>query len=305
MLSLYKLEVFNAVVENGSFSAAADRLFMSQPAVSQHIHDLEVSLGIRLFDRGGRGVTPTAQGLVLYDYAQQIFKLLAEAENALVDVEHLESGQTTLAATPGVSVYLLPDWIGTFRARYPRLSVSLQTGITSQVITDVLAHRADAGFVEGELDDSPPARLGVLDLEVVEQYVVVGPKHAWWERERVPLPALAEQTMIVRPPRSQSRIWLDAVLDRHALHPRIGAEFDNLESIKRSLMAGSCVSVLPGYVVRHDIELGLLHTVAVEGAPLQRTLKLLWDKDRSFSPITRALLRHLRDDLPSLVTLAL
>lgn len=305
MLSLYKLEVFNTVVESGSFSAAAERLFLSQPAVSQHIHDLEASLGTRLFDRGGRGVTPTAQGLVLYDYAQQIFKLLSEAENALVDVDHLESGQTTLAATPGVSVYLLPEWIGAFRMRYPRLSVSLQTGITSQVIADVLAHRADAGFVEGEIEDSPPAKLGLLELQAVEQYVVVGPKHDWWDRESVPLPALGDQTFIVRPPRSQSRIWLDDVLDRHALAPRIGAEFDNLESIKRSLMAGSCVSVLPAYVVQHDIELGLLHTVAVEGAPLQRTLKLLWDKTRSFSPVTRALLRHLQDDLPPLATLTL
>ncbi len=303
MLNLYKLEVFNAVIENGSFSAAAQQLYLSQPAVSQHIHDLEAALGARLFDRGARGVTPTAQGHVLYDYVRRIFGLLAEAENAVVDVEQLESGQTALAATPGISVYLLPDWIGLFRTRYPRLTVSLQTGITPQVIADVLAHRADAGFVEGELDDNPTPRLGVLDLQVVEQVVVVGPKHDWWDRDMVPLPALAEQTMIVRPPRSQSRIWLDGVLDKHGLHPHIGAEFDNLESIKRSLMAGSCVSVLPGYVVRHDVELGLLHTVAVEGAPLQRTIKLLWDKERPFSPVTRALLRQLSATLERLKTL--
>ena len=303
MLNLYKLEVFNAVIENGSFSAAAQQLYLSQPAVSQHIHDLEAALGARLFDRGARGVTPTAQGHVLYDYVRRIFGLLAEAENAVVDVEQLESGQTALAATPGISVYLLPDWIGLFRTRYPRLTVSLQTGITPQVIADVLAHRADAGFVEGELDDNQTPRLGVLDLQVVEQVVVVGPKHDWWDRDMVPLPALAEQTMIVRPPRSQSRIWLDGVLDKHGLHPHIGAEFDNLESIKRSLMAGSCVSVLPGYVVRHDVELGLLHTVAVEGAPLQRTIKLLWDKERPFSPVTRALLRQLSATLERLKTL--
>ncbi len=305
MLSLYKLEVFNAVVENGSFSAAANQLFLSQPAVSQHIHDLEASLGARLFDRGGRGVTPTAQGLVLHDYARQIFSLLAEAENALVNVEQLESGQTALAATPGVSVYLLPEWIAAFRSRYPRLSVALQTDITPQVIANVLAHRADVGFVEGELEENSPARLGVLPLQVIEQFVVVGPGHAWWAQDSIPLAALAEQTLIVRPPRSQSRIWLDAMLDKHGLHPRIGAEFDNLESIKRSLMAGTCVSVMPQYVVQHDIALGLLHTVAVEGAPLQRTLKLLWDRDRPLSPVTRALLRDLRPTLPALDALAL
>lgn len=304
MLSLYKLEIFNAVIDTGSFSAAAGQLFMSQPAVSQHIHDLEASLGTRLFDRGTRGVTPTAQGLILHDYARQVFALLAEAENKLVDVENLESGGTTVAATPGVSVYLLPDWIGAFRGRYPRLTVSLQTGITTQVSADVLAHRADVGFVEGELDDPAPARLGVLELEQMEQYVVVGPNHAWWDSAQVSLPALGEQTLLMRPPRSQSRIWLDGVLGRHGLHPQVGAEFDNLESIKRSLMAGTCVAVLPSYVVRHDVMLGLLHAIPVEGAPLQRTLKLLWDRDRPFSPVTRALLRHLSATYDQLTPLA-
>lgn len=305
MLSLYKLEVFNAVIDTGSFSAAADRLYMTQPAVSQHIHDLEAALGVRLFDRGARGVTPTAQGRILHTYARRIFDLLQEAENALVDVEQLESGGTTLAATPGVSVYLLPDWIGAFRARYPRLTVSLQTGITPQVIADIMAHRADVGFIEGELEDSQPARLGVLVLEEVEQVVVVGPRHAWWERERLSLPDLGAQTFIMRPPRSQSRIWLDGVLGQYGIHPHVTAEFDNIESIKRSLMAGSCIAVLPPYVVRHDIELGLLRALPVEGAPLQRTLKLLWDRERPFSPVTRALLRHLATTFHQLSTLPL
>lgn len=303
MLSLYKLEVFNAVIESGSFSAAAERLFLSQPAVSQHIQDLEASLGVKLFTRGPRGVTPTAQGNVLRDYTRKIFTLLGEAENALVNVAALESGQTTVAATPGASVYLLPDWIAAFRSRYPRLSVALNTAITPQVVADVLAGRAEMGFIEGELDDGIPARLGVLALQEMEQFVVVGPGHGWWDRAQVALGELGDTTLIVRPPRSQSRIWLDTVLNAHGLQPRIGAEFDNLESIKRALMAGRCAAILPEYAVQHDIALGLLHKVPVEDAPLQRTLKLLWDGERTLSPVTRALLRDLRPTFPALEVL--
>ncbi len=107
MLNLHKLEIFATVVRVGSFSAAAEQLLMTQPAVSQHIQDLEASLGTRLFERGRRGVTLTAAGEKLHDYTRTILQLVSEAENAVTDVEHLTSGEIVVGATPGVSVYLL------------------------------------------------------------------------------------------------------------------------------------------------------------------------------------------------------
>lgn len=88
MLNLYKLEIFATVVQTGSFSAAAERLLMTQPAVSQHIQDLEASLGARLFQRGRRGVTLTPAGETLHSYTQEILRLLAEAENAVEMAHH-------------------------------------------------------------------------------------------------------------------------------------------------------------------------------------------------------------------------
>ena len=114
MLDLHKLEIFLRVVREGSFSRAAESLLMTQPAVSQHIQDLEAQLGTQLFVRERRGVSLTTEGETLHGYATRILQLMAEAENAVTDVTQLAGGSVSVAATPGISVYLLPEWVQAF-----------------------------------------------------------------------------------------------------------------------------------------------------------------------------------------------
>jgi LysR family transcriptional regulator, low CO2-responsive transcriptional regulator len=300
MLDLNKLRIFSIVVEAGSFSTAARRLYISQSAVSQHIKELEASLGKQLFQRGSRGVQLTLAGETLHNYTQKILALVTEVEYALTDVDHVHNGKISLGATPGVAVYLAPDWVQQFRARYPHLTVTLQTGITSQVVADVLAQRLDLGIIEGELEPVQHKRLASTEIEEVEQLVVVGRNHPWWQVDQVRLHDLHQQSFIVRQAESQSRHWLETTLRQHHVEPIIGAEFDNLESIKRAVSAGICLSILPGYVVQGDVLQGTLHTVNVEGAPLRRTLKVIWEKQAGLSPIVLAFLQNLALRYPDL-----
>lgn len=300
MLNLYKLEIFAIVVQTGSFSAAADRLLMTQPAVSQHIQDLEASLGARLFLRGRRGVTMTEAGETLHRYTQEILRLVAEAEDAVTDVQHLASGQVSVAATPGVGVYLLPDWTQAFRQQYPNLTVVVETSITARIVAGLRSGQMDIGFVEGELDGVDPEGIGVQELEVNEQFVIVGPKHPWWERESVSMEVLAGQSIVMRQRNSQTRIWLDGELQRAGVQVQVAAEFDNVESIKRAVAKGKDISILPDYAVRNELEMHMLRAVPVEGRPLLRTLKLVWSRNAFFSPVTRTFLRFLARYLPAL-----
>jgi DNA-binding transcriptional LysR family regulator len=300
MLDLYKLRIFMAVVQEGSFRGAAERLYITQSAISQHIKDLETTLGRQLFERGWRGVTLTAHGELLHSYAQRIFALVAEAENALTNLENLPEGRLTIGATPGVSIYLAPDWIGRFRSRYTQFTVTLQTGVTAQVVSDVLAQHLELGFVEGELENYQHPRLGVCALQEVPQMVIVSPKHAWWNEQDVPLQALKDQPFIVRPPNSQSRVWLEQTLRAHGIEPRISAEFDNIESAKRAVAAGVCITILPRYVVQNEIAQGVLRALPIQGNPLRRTLKLVWDQSAHFTPISRAFLEMLRAEYASI-----
>lgn len=306
MLNLYKLEIFAVVVQTGSFSAAAESLLMTQPAVSQHIHDLEASLGARLFQRGRRGVSLTSAGETLYTYTREILRLLAEAENAVTDVQHLASGQITVAATPGVGVYLLPDWAQSFRQHYPNLTVTVQTGTTPQIIAGLRSGRMALGLIEGELDEGIDQEgIGVLALEVNEQFVIVGPKHPWWERDHLRLEELGGQSMVMRQRNSQTRIWLDGELQRAGVQVQVAAEFDNVESIKRAVTKGKDITILPEYAVRSELEMGLLRALPVTDRPLQRTLKLVWNQHAFFTPVTRTFLRFLTRYLPGLGQLSM
>jgi DNA-binding transcriptional LysR family regulator len=300
MLDLHKLDIFLHVVRAGSFNRAAEGLLMSQSAVSQHIQDLEAGLGATLFERGRRGVSLTKAGDALHDYALRIFALLAEAENAVTDVRKLANGQLTIGATPGVGGYLLPDAIMGFRQQFPNLSVMLQTGITPQVVNDLRLSRLALGFIEGELDTSDEANLSVHQLEDVEQFVVIGPRHPWWTRPSLTISELQGQSFIMRQAGSRSRIWLEQKLREHQIDPTIRGEFDNMESMKRMVTLGTCLTILPLYVVQEEVKSEQVHALPLVGKPLQRTLKLIRRRDQFLTPIARAFLQHLSARLPAL-----
>lgn len=300
MLSLNKLEIFALVVETGSFSAAAERLLLTQPAISQHIQDLEAQLGVTLFKRGRRGVTLTPTGETLYAYTRRILRLVLEAETAVTDVRHIKRGQARIGATPGVSMYLLPGWIRTFQREYPNLTMALETAVTSKILAGVLAHDLDIGLIEGELTDLTTERLASFVLRDIEMYVIVGTGHDWCRSDSVPVAALDGQPFITRTPGSQTRRWTDTLLAEHGVKPRIVAEFDNPEAIKQAVASGIGITILPEYAVRHEQARKVVRTVQLDNLVMRRTLKLIWDESLPFSPVTKALLAHLTAEFPQL-----
>lgn len=302
MLDLHKLEIFALVARAGSFSAAAERLLMSQSGVSQHMSELEAALGACLFERGRRGVTLTLAGQTLLDYTRQLLRLAAEAELAVTDVASLAGGQVAVGATPGVSAYQLPEWVQSFRGRFPKLSVSLKTDITPVIIQSVLAGRLDFGLIEGEVRAAEWDDLGVLVLRETDQYAVVGRRHPWWDAAEIEIGQLDGQAFIMRQPASQTRIWLEEALRAHGVRPRVVGEFDHVESIKRAVIAGSCLAILPDYAVTDEVALGTLRLLPIRGRPLRRDLKLVWNATGVFSPVTRAFLSHLVTEFPALAS---
>jgi DNA-binding transcriptional LysR family regulator len=289
MLNLYKLEIFALVAKSGSFSRAAEQLLLTQPAVSQHVQDLEASVGAPLFVRGRRGATLTPAGEKLLDYTQRIFALVAEAENAVTDVTRLAGG----------IVYLLPIWQLEFQSLYPNLTISVQTGITPEVVAALRSGKLDFGIIEGELSEAQTEGITVHLLEQVEQQVIVGPRHPWWSRSQIRCEELDEQAFIMRQRGSQSRIWLDISLQSCGIRPRVVGEFDNLESIKRSVALGSALTILPAYTVADEVQVGRLRSLPVANRPLERVLKLIRSESTHLTPVSRAFLEVVAHHIPS------
>lgn len=303
MIDLYKLRIFWAVVQAGSFSTAADQLFVTQSAVSQHIKDLESSLGETLFERGWRGVTLTAHGETLARYAQEIFDLVAKAEQEITNVTKLSAGKVSIGVTQMISVYRAPEWVQRFRSQYPKLMVVVQTGTGAQIGADVLARRLDLGIVEGQIEESHAAKLKSVLLDQVEYQVVFGARHTLWETadgQSLPLDQLRGYSMIVPEAHSAPRLWLDHVFRSNDIDPQVGAEVDNLESMKRVVAGGLCLAILPRYVVEDELNHELLRALPVQGAPFTQTLRLLYGDSRTFSPVTRAFLAELATIYPAI-----
>lgn len=300
MLNLHKLEIFSVVAQQGSFSRAAERLYMTQAAVSQHMRELESALGTPLFVRGRRGVELTPSGERLAEYAKRIFSLVAEAELAVTDVSNLARGQLTLGATSGISAYLLPDWAQPFSVRYPQLTISVLNLPVPKIIEGVLHRQLELGMLDTTLDEFD-GRIGYVVLEEAELYVVVGRKHAWWQRERLALADLDDQGFVARPQGSYARQWMDETLVRHRVTPRILAEFDSPESIKRAIMAGVSLTILPAYAVQDEVEMGMLRKIPLDGRPLMRVLTLIWDKSAPLTPMARAFLMYFSGRFPQVM----
>jgi len=301
MLDLYKLEIFNNVAIEGSFSRAAASMSLSQPAVSQHMRDLEASLGVELFVRGYRGVTLTAPGETLLDYTRCILRLLGEAENAIRHLNQLEAGQIALGATPGAGVYLLPAWVQAFHERFPNLATSLRTDTTSQILQAIRERELELGFVEGEFSAQPPLHSQVL--RNIDLFVVVPRGHAWWSRQVIQLQELQDQAFISRPVGSHTRTWIDQALNNAAVQPHIVAEFDNPEAIKQAVASGMGVTILPEWGLRASGAENELRSLPVQGVDLRRTLKLVWNEETPFKPAVRAFLALLMDEFPQLTQL--
>src|SRR5262247_1388690 len=205
-MDLRRLEVFVKVAELGSFSRAAEALFLTQPTVSEHVRGLEEDLGVQLLDRLGRGAVPTPAGELLLNYARRVLVLMREARQAIDQFQGRLSGELVVGGSTIPGEYVLPALIGQFKTKYPDISISLLIGDSRQVTSWIEDGRAEVGMVGAR----PGARTLVSRELIPDELVVVVPAgHAWAGRKSVTLADLRREPMIVREQGSGSREALE------------------------------------------------------------------------------------------------
>ncbi|MFN3706009.1 MAG: LysR family transcriptional regulator [Thermoflexales bacterium] len=291
-LDLYKLHLFLRAAQAGSFSAAATQFAISQPAVSQHIRDLELQLGVALFERRRRGVQLTPHGERLRHYAERLLALASEAQREIANLENAADTQLAVGATPGIGHYVLPGWLAHFHAQHPRVKVSIHSGTTESIGQLLQQRRVEIGLIEGEPWPTSPG-MTALALGEIPQLLVVGPKHRFWSRvEPVTLQELDGEAMVAREPNSQTRAWMDALFAQHRVQPRIVAESDSPAAIKHLVERSATLALLPQYVLDDELSSGRLQAVPLR-PPLTRTLRATWMNDEPLSLQAHAFIQHI------------
>lgn len=266
------LAIFHAVAEAGSFSRGADRLLVSQPAVSKQVGELEARLGVKLFDRLPKGIRLTEAGSVLAAYARRMLDLEEQAERAMAELRGLTRGRLAIGASTTIGAYLLPEILGQFRRMHPGVELHLEIGNTEDIQHQLIEGRLDLGLTEGLVEDE---RLEAEVFREDELVVIAPPGHPILAKRRVTAERLAREPLILREPGSGTRAVVERALAAKGISIRPVMSMGSTEAIKRAVAAGVGLAIVSELTVKLETESGRLAIVPLSDLTLRRPLHLL------------------------------
>lgn len=279
-----RLQVFHAVAKHLSFTKAAEALFMTQPAVTFQIKQLEEHFNARLFERGHGQIGLTEAGRVVFEYAERILGLSTELDARLKDMTGQITGPLLIGASMTIAEYMLPQVLGEFYARYPGVVPRLLVANSETVQNQVAEHTLDIGLIEGD------SLLPSLVTEIVcedELLVVCAPSHPLAKLSSIAPGLLVQHAYISREPGSGTREVSDNYLQKHGIAleslPPV-MELGSPEALKGLVATGRAFAIMSRATVIKETHLGLL--VGVPLAPrLVRNLALVYSKQKFYSKL--------------------
>ena len=268
-MELTQLEFFVSVVETGSFSKAALRVYRTQPAVSIAIRRLEEEIGAPLFDRSQKTPTLTDAGQLVFDYALRMLALRDRAQNAVSELRSLERGRVRIGANESTSLYLLPQLILQYREKHPHVRVKIYRNVSEVLPREVLDRNVDFALLAFEPEDKDLETFPILDDRLV---LILNLDHPLAERESVAIKELGNESFVAHNVKSGSRHKVVETFAQHHTPLNIALELATVETIKRFVQLKIGLAFVPHMCVAEELARGTLATVPVEGLSYLRTL---------------------------------
>jgi DNA-binding transcriptional LysR family regulator len=281
-----RLQVFYTVAKQLSFTKAAEQLFMTQPAVTFQVKQLEEHFDTRLFDRSHGRIALTPAGRLVMDYAERVLKLTEEMDTRVAELTGAVAGSLLLGASMTIAEYILPKILGEFKAEHPEVQAHMTVANSETIVSRVADHALDVGLIESR------SFLPTLHNEVCcddELVVICAPDHVLAKRKTVRAQDLAAVPWVRREPGSGTREFTDNYLRDCGVVPddlRVTMELGSPEAMKAVVETGIAIAVLSRATITKELELGSL--VAIPLAPrLIRTLSLVHPKERFRSRLVK------------------
>ena len=245
-MNLFQLRAFDAVARDGSFTRAAARLFISQPAVTGHIKALEEHYQITLLRRTARRVELTEEGTKLAAITRAMFGLAEEAQVMLEANRQLLTGRLEVAAD---GPHLVMPMLASLRARYPGITVNLRLGNAQETLAALLSEHADVAVLT---EVEPRKGLHLQALSESRMCALVPQGHPWAKMNSVRLKELDQLIMVLREPSSMTRRTFDEACNQAKVNPRVLLELDSREAVTEAVAAQLGVGVVSSVEVSHD-----------------------------------------------------
>jgi len=283
IMELYQLGYFIEIARQRSFTRAAERLHMAQPALSQQMKNLESELGTALFIRGRKEIQLTAAGKAFLPRAEALLTQ-AEAAKAIVsDVAQLRGGKLVIAVIPSVSACLLPEVIRSFSRQHEQVELQLIEDSSERVSENVESGLADIGFLQ------LPASKSAFETRTIisEPFVLlVAKSHSLVKQKEVALKQLATESFIFYKGRAR-----DTALEacrKAGFEPRIACESGELETVRALVAAGLGLAVVPQLATGNLPK--TIQAITIREPKMQRQIAAVWQKGSVLSPAAQALL---------------
>jgi len=291
----FRWQVFMAVAEQLSFTRAAEHLYITQPAVSKHIRELELIVGTSLFQRKSNRIELTPAGELVKRRLLKIFKIYGEMDYELGLLKNTISGELNIAASSTIAQYVLPIYLSHFYEQYPHLRVPIISGNSREVEDALEANHADIGMVEGY-----SSRVGLVYLPFAEDelLVIASPSFAGSLPEKLFLSDLLTTPLVIREAGSGTLEIIDRVLREHSVkieQLNILLQLGTTEGIKQFVKNSSCIGIVSEKAVERELKDETLVAIPVLDISFKREFRIVL---RSSAPAGSASL-FLRDLVPN------
>jgi len=274
-----RLQVFYTVAKQLSFTKAAEQLFMTQPAVTFQVKQLEEHFSARLFERSHGRITLTPAGQLVLDYAERILGLGEEMEKRVGELSGAIGGPLSLGASTTIAEFILPRVLGEFKASYPQVQTRMAVANSETIVNRVADHSIDLGLIES------PSNASNVQIEVCaedELVMICAPGYKLAKQKEVAPREIAGEPYISRESGSGTRDFADAYFRRSGIAPEdlnIVMELGSPEAIKGVVETGIGIAIMSRATVAKELRLGAL--VAIPLAPcLLRPLSLVFPREK-------------------------
>ena len=288
--TLDQLKILHAISNEGSFKKAAEKLYISQPAVSLQVQNLERQLNTPLFYRDKRKARLTATGELLIKYCGRILSLCEETCRALDELYTLQSGGLTIGASQTTGTYLMPRLIGIFRHKYPQIVVELQVHSTRKISWGVANGSIDLAVIGGEVPHELQNTLEIISYAEDELALILPLSHSFSSREFIQKEDLYCLSFISLNTQSTIRNVIEKTLNQHGIDSsyfKIEMELNSIEAIKNAVNSGLGAAFVSVSAITKELELGMFHWAKIDGIQIKRTLSILFNPKRYYSNATK------------------
>jgi DNA-binding transcriptional LysR family regulator len=284
-LTIRQLRALAALSARGSVTAASEQLGLTQPAVTQQLHQLQGLAGLPLVQRTGDGMLLTTAGREVLVLAERIEAAIMDCQGALDLLAGRTGGVVSIGAV-STAKYFVPHAIAAFSKRHPKIEIKLTIGNREEIREAM--HGYDLDFA---VMGRPPADISVDVRQLGRNpHIIIARKGHWLERDRgLNLTDLVHETFLTREPGSGTRILMEGLFQKSDLEPTIGMEMSSNETIKQAVIAGLGIAFISAHTVAHELAEGRLVMLDVAGLPIVRQWFAIRRSDKILLPPAQAM----------------